>query len=129
MFGIYTSPRLSVKATEIHFCRRGFGKVLTERVERGFSAARDHINTRRMRTDEESALVARIQSQSPNTHARQTQFTQVDTRPGLTRIRRTIDAATRGAILISVTGEDLVGVAWVNQNAREVSERKITATA
>ena len=82
-----------------------------------------------MRTDEECALVTRIQSQRPNTHARQTQFTQIDARPGLTRIRRTIDAATRGAILISITGENLVRITRVNQNAREVSERKIAATA
>src|SRR5690349_5381699 len=81
-----------------------------------------------MRADEQRILIARVNRQSPNSHAGQAQIARVDALPRHARIGRTKDATAFVAGLVSIAGKDFVGVSRVDQNASEISVRQI-ATA
>src|SRR6266581_3524589 len=54
-------------------------------------------------------------------------FAGIYTHPGRAAVSRAINAAAKITVLKRVAGKNLVGVARVNQDAREISERKNSA--
>src|SRR6185436_7049976 len=82
-----------------------------------------------MRTDEQSVLIARIESERPNPLTRQAVFFRVNARPGLAGVHRTVNSTADFTGLVSVARKQFVTVAWIDQNTCEVAERQIaTAT-
>ena len=111
------------------FVRQNFKGILTKRIQRGFTAARDHIDARGMRSDKQRVLIARVNCQGPNAHARQVQITRVDALPRHARISRTEDPTAFIARLISIPGEDLIRVTRIDQDTGEIAVRQIASAA
>src|SRR2546423_4451590 len=79
-----------------------------------------------MRSDEESVLIARIESQGPNPLTGQSLYFRINARPRCTPIDCSIDAASNFTSLVGVANEDFIAVPRVDQDAGKIAERKIT---
>src|SRR5215213_4438623 len=70
----------------------------------------------------------RVKRQRPDSLTRKTSVLWIDSRPGLSGVSAAINAAADLTDLVCIANEYLVAIARVDQNAGEVSERKIAAT-
>src|SRR5207253_1191892 len=87
-------------------------------------------HARRVRADEDAAVVARVEGERPDAPTRER---RVETLPSHTRVGRTKDAAAlrlcedAPAALVRVADEGLIGVVGVDEYAREAPQGKVAA--
>src|SRR5688572_28666262 len=79
-----------------------------------------------MRTYKQHVLIVCIKRQRPDSLTRKTIALRIDSRPRLTRIGSPINTAADLADLVCIANEYLVAVTRVDQDAGEVTKRKIT---
>ena len=76
---------------------------------------------------ERMAAFAKISVRPASRLTRQTPVFRIDSRPCDATVRAAINAAADVGDLEGVTYKDLVAVAWIDKDAGEVAERKISA--
>src|SRR5215213_1432150 len=79
-----------------------------------------------MRADEKSVRAARVKSERPESLAWKPRALRINSQPGHARIHRAIEPAT---VLVSATGENLIAVMRIDQDARVIAVRQIAASA
>src|SRR5687767_4118053 len=80
-----------------------------------------------MRTYKQHVLIVGIKRQRPDSLTGKTVALRVDSRPRLARIRAAINTASDLSDLVCIANEYLVAITRVDQDAGEVTERKIAA--